>query len=153
MGCHDKITAEGKKFFKELEELQKLQVRVGFQHGKEEDGNGADMADVAMWNELGTVRSPPRPFLRQSVDNNVDTIKAMCKTQLKEIAEGKKTAREALQAIGVTQKGLVQHTIRSGNFVANAPATVKKKKSDKPLIDTGRMRQSVNYVILGKGGD
>ena len=35
----------------------------------------------------------------------------------------------------------------------NAPSTIRKKGSDKPLIDTGRLRQSVNYVIKPKGGD
>ena len=30
-------------------------------------------------------------------------------------------------------------------------ATIKRKGSDKPLIDTGTMRQSVHYVIEKKG--
>ena len=148
---HDKLTSEGKKFFKEIEELAKLELRVGFQRG-EKDDNGADIADVAMWNELGTVNMPPRPFLRQSVDTNETTIKTMCQSQLKAIASGKRTAQEALQIIGDLQKSLIQNTILNGEFESNADATVKKKKSDRPLIDTGRMRQSVNFVIQAKGG-
>ena len=38
-----------------------------------------------------------------------------------------------------------------GDFEPNAPSTIRKKKSDKPLIDTGRMRQSVMTVIDKKG--
>jgi len=37
-------------------------------------------------------------------------------------------------------------------FPPHPPETKKQKGSDKPLIDTGRMRQSINYVIQEKGG-
>ena len=166
MAGHDKITPEGKKFFKEIEALRKLQVRVGFQQGEASTESGADIVDVAMWNELGTANSPARPFLRQSVDNNEARIIAMCKAQLQAIARGDTDAKGALQAIGAMQKGLIQDTIRNGSFAPNAPITVnggwmwrngkafyvKGKGSNKPLIDTGRMRQSVNFVIQEKGG-
>jgi len=53
--------------------------------------------------------------------------------------------------IGIFQKDLVQEKITNGSFAPNAPSTVMAKGSSKPLIDTGRMRQSVNYVIQQKG--
>ena len=55
-----------------------------------------------------------------------------------------------MKSIGVFQKGLVQAEIVDGDFEPNAPSTIKKKGSDKPLIDTGKMRQSVNFVIVKK---
>ena len=153
MAGHDIETPAGKLLKKQLGELEKLQVRVGYQHGAEtgEDG-GADLADVAMWNELGTAHMPARPFLRQSVDGNASRISAACKAQLQAVASGKATAEGALAALGAMQKGLVQHTIQGGGFKPNAPATVKRKGSDRPLIDTGRMRQSVTFAIVPKGG-
>ena len=155
---HDRLTPEGKKFFKEIEKLKKLQVRVGYQQGKafhEEEGKKVDLLDVAMFNELGTSRTPSRPFMRDSVDDNIDSITKFCQAQIKGIANGSKDAESALNAIGVMQVGLVQKTIVEGNFVPNAPSTIAKKGSDKPLIDTGLMRQSVHYVITNKkeGGE
>ena len=147
----DRITPEGKKFYKEIDELKKLAARVGYQHGDASEEDGADIADVAMWNELGTVHAPARPFLRQSVDNNESRISSMCRTKLKGIANGTETAQSVYQALGVMQKGLIQQEILSGDFVPNAPATIAKKGSDRPLIDSGRMRQSVNFVIEPKG--
>lgn len=47
---------------------------------------------------------------------------------------------------------MIQKEIVNGDFVPNSPETIKRKGSDKPLIDTGRMRQSINYVIQEKGG-
>ena len=152
MAGHDKLTPEGKRFLKEIAELKKLQVRVGFQRGfTDYDDNGVDMVDVAMWNELGTVNSPPRPFLRQSVDDNTFILTVACEESLKSIVQGQGTARDALQMLGVLQTALIQDKIRNGDFVPNAPSTIRKKKSSKPLIDSGLMRQSVRFIIKKKG--
>ena len=51
------------------------------------------------------------------------------------------------------QKGLIQRKIVDGTFEPNAPSTIRKKGSSRPLIDTGRMRQSVNFIIRRKGAD
>ena len=155
---HDRLTPEGQRFFQEIEKLKKLQVRVGYQEGEkfyDEGGKKVDLLDVAMFNELGTSSTPSRPFMRDSVDDNADKISSFCKSKLKAIASGKKTAGEVLKEIGVMQVGLVQQTIREGDFAPNAPSTIKKKGSDKPLIDSGQMRQSVHFVITDKknGGD
>ena len=169
MPGRDKITSEGKKFFKQIEELKKLQVRVGFQHGEDSGADGkADLVDIAAWNELGTEYIPSRPFLRQSVDNNGAQIAATCKKLIAAIVKGEATARDALQTIGVMQKRIIQKTIRDGDFEPNAPITVEggwmrrggkafyvkgKGSPATPLIDTGRLRQSVSFVIKEKGGD
>jgi hypothetical protein len=157
MAGHDRLTPEGKRFFQQIAELKKLQVRVGYQQGEAADENGVDMADIAMFNELGTARSPARPFLRQSADNNKNTIEKFCKAQLQQVAKGG-TAQQALNAIGVMQTGLVQNEITTGGFAPNAPSTIANKtkggkKGDVPLIDTGKMMQSVHHVIKPKGGD
>ena len=153
-GGHDRLTPEGRRFLAELEKMKRMEVRVGYQAGEATDDKGVDMCDIAMWNELGTAGThpiPSRPFLRQSVDDNEDQIRAFCARQAVKIARGG-TAEEALKKIGIQMKGIVQKTIRDGHFVPNAPSTIRKKGSDKPLIDTGRLRQSVNYHIKPKGG-
>lgn len=70
MAGHDRITAEGRRFFEQIEELKKLQVRVGYQRGEEQNDGGMDLVDIAAVNEVGTDTIPARPFMRQSVDNN-----------------------------------------------------------------------------------
>ena len=150
MGGHDRLTPEGRRFFAQIEQLKKLQVQVGFQAGAAADEDGVDIANIAMWNELGTSRAPARPFMRKSVDENTDKIKAMCTRQLKWLAQGA-DAQDILEKIGVFQKGLIQRKIVDGTFEPNAASTIRKKGSSRPLIDTGRMRQSVNYIIRRKG--
>lgn len=148
----DKITPEGAKLKQTLRELAKLQVRIGFEHGKATEENGADVCDVAAWNELGTVHMPSRPFLRSSVDDNMGEITSFLKSQNDSIVGGA-SAEQVLKEIGIFQKDLIQEKIGSGGFAPNAPSTVRQKGSSTPLIDTGRMRQSVDYVIKPKGGD
>lgn len=154
MAGYDKLTPEGKKFYAELEKLKQNEVFIGYQAGHakhtDEDGNTADMAEIAMFNELGTSTSPPRPFLRMTVDENKDKINQFVETQTKRIAQGA-SAEQCLKQMGAFGVSLVQEKIGNGTFEPNAESTVKAKGSDKPLIDTGQMRQSVHYVIK-KGG-
>ena len=145
----DKITADGRKFQKMLKEIAELQVRVGFQKGEATEEDGTDICDIAMWNELGTANMPSRPFMRQSVDDNESKIKAFLKVKKMDLIFGK-SLKSVLSEIGIFQKDLIQEKIKKGDFAPNAPATVSKKKSNRPLIDTGRMRQSVSYVIKKK---
>ena len=140
----DRITPEGQRFFRELAELKELEVRVGFQRGKAQEEDGTDICDVAAFNELGTDHIPARPFIRQSVDDNESKINSFLKEEVKDFAQGK-SAEQILKEIGIFQKDLMQDKITSGSFAPNAESTIKKKGSSKPLVDTGRMRQSVNY--------
>lgn len=146
----EKVTADGKKFQKMLEGLGKLQVRVGIQQGTASQ-DGVDMVDIAMFNELGTVHIPSRPFLRDSVDAHTDEINAFLQSMRSQLVRGS-SAEQILKKIGVFQKDLIRKEIVNGDFAPNSPETIKRKGSDKPLVDTGRMRQSINYVIQEKGG-
>ena len=146
----EKVTADGKKFQKMLEDLNKLEVRIGIQQGVGSE-DGVDLVDIAMFNELGTVHIPSRPFLRDSVDAHSPEINAFLQSMRTQLVKGG-SAEDVLKKIGVFQKGLIQKEIVNGDFVPNSPETIKRKGSDKPLIDTGRMRQSINYVIQEKGG-
>ena len=145
----DRWTKEGKAFKKALAELGQLEVRVGYQEGATYP-DGTPVVNVALWNELGTVDIPPRPFIRQTVDNNEAQFQGQMKSAANKLANGA-SSEKVLNELGTFAKGLLQKEIKDGGFVANAPSTVKKKKSDKPLIDTGLLRQSANFVIKKKG--
>lgn len=143
------LTPEGRRYFEQLQKLSRLEVQVGFQEGQTYEDD-TSLADVAAYNELGTSDSPARPFMRQSFENHEPELKAACEQVNKTLAEGG-TTEKALKDLGVFCKGLVQQEIVDGGFVANKPSTIKKKKSEQPLIDTGHMRQSVDFVIKERG--
>lgn len=155
MAGYDRLTPEGKKLLAEVKKLGTLQVRVGYQRGtaltEDDSGRPVDYCDIAMWNELGTSRGiPSRPFLRNSVDMFEDAIDNEARNAVQEMIGGM-TAEQVLNELGVRQKARVQVSITDGDYTPNARATVRKKGSDKPLIDTGIMRASVQYVVCKKG--
>ncbi len=146
----DRLTPDGRRFMQQIKELSELEVRIGFQQGEAQEEDGTDICDVAAWNELGTSNIPSRPFLRKSVDENEQVINDFLKDEMAMLKNGT-PAEQILKEIGIFQKGLIQEKILDGDYVPNAASTIRKKGSAQPLIDTGRMRQSVNYVIKKKG--
>ena len=144
------LTPEGRRYFEALKKLSELEVQVGLQ-GDQTAEDGTSLAEIAAYNELGTSTIPARPFMKQSFENHEDELRAACERVNAALASGK-SVEQALDALGVAIKGLVQTEIVDGGFTENAPSTIKKKGSDKPLIDTGTMRQSVNYVVKRRGG-
>ena len=144
------LTPEGKKYFRELKKMTDMEIQVGFQ-GDQKYEDGTSIAQVAAVNEFGASDIPERPFMRQSFENHEGELQAACDTAQRLVSSGG-SAEQALQQIGVVAKGLVQDEIVNGGFAPNAESTIKKKGSEQPLIDTGTMRQSVNFVVKRRGG-
>lgn len=145
------LTPEGKRYFENLKKLAEMEVVVGFQEGQQYD-DGTSLAEVAAYNEFGSSDTPERPFMRQSFERHEDVLHAACEDVNDSLAAGD-TVEHALDTLGVVVKGLVQNEIREGGFAPNAPSTIRQKKSDQPLIDTGHMRQSVNYIVRKVGAN
>ena len=144
------LTPEGKRYYRELRKLAELEVRVGFQ-GDQKYEDGTSIAEVAAYNEFGSSDTPERPFMRQSFENHESELQAACDLVNLQLSRGS-SAEGALQQLGVVAKSLVQDEIVNGDFAPNAESTIRKKGSEQPLIDTGTMRQSVNFVIKRRGG-
>ncbi len=140
------LTPEGRRYLQALEELKDIKIKVGFQAGDNPYEDGTDVVEVAAFNELGTSDTPARPFMRQSWENHEKELESICKAGVTRITTGG-SVEDACKLIGVAGVGLIQTEIVEGNFAPNAPSTIKRKGSSRPLIDTGHMRQSVRYVI------
>ena len=156
MAGHDRLTPEGERFFRELQKLSTKQVRVGLKRGKKgKKHNGmpskADLVEIALYNELGTSTIPSRPFLAQTVQMHEEEIKEMAATEVSQALLGEKDSQQAFEVIGEDVRKKVQNRIDEGQFVPNAPSTIRRKGHDHPLIDTGTMRDSISYTICEQG--
>ena len=140
------LTKEGKAYLAELQKLIDHEVRVGFEVGKHAYEDGTDLVAIAAFNEFGSSDTPARPFVKQSFELHENELMQICWAALNNIYNGG-TAETSLKQIGVFVKGLMQQEIIDGDFEPNAPSTIKKKGSATPLIDTGFMRQNVEYSI------
>lgn len=113
-------------------------------------GNGnANLADIATFNEYGTRDIPARPFIRTAIDENSAKYEAMFKKGMGFLVKPggalKLINRLSLKAVADVQRKITQ--VKSP---PNAASTIKAKGSSNPLIDTGRLRQSISAEIRPK---
>ena len=117
----------------------------------DKDGKAIDLVVIAASNEFGTNTIPERSFMRAGVDENKKEFEAFLEKGTFNVIAGKLSKRQLIGRLGLLGVKKIQEKIESGPFKANKPATVKRKGSSKPLIDTGRMRQSITHRIADKG--
>ena len=110
------------------------------------------LAVIAAIHEFGLGDMPQRSFLRSAYDENLPMIDKMIQRVANGAVFGLGT-NAALNQLGNVVQGMVQRKIVDGPFVPNSPATIKRKKSSRPLIDTGHLRQSIRDVIERQGGN
>ena len=140
------------KIEKELDYLRKHTVWVGFVGGEaDKKVDGVAIYMYANFNEYGTSNIPSRPFFRTALNNNRKYIKEQLKELLGKVATGKITGEVALKSIGLEVQGLIQDSIKNGNWEKNADSTIiAKKGKGQPLIDTGSMLRAVSFEIRRK---
>jgi hypothetical protein len=125
-------------------------VRVGYQvdSGRVD---GVDILDIAIWNQFGNSRIPPRPFMTDAAIKYSHDMGLLMAHASKAVVNGRVTKLSALQQLGEEyQKRIAAHIV-SGEFKENAPSTIKKKKSAVPLVDQGRhLIPGLRWVIDGR---
>jgi hypothetical protein len=107
-----------------------------------------------MFNEFGTETIPERPFMRRSFDENVQNYTALFAKLENRFYNGGITFQGMLAVVGLLARNHVVQSITDARKWAkpNAPATIRKKKSTSPLIDTGTMRNTCWYETVTKEG-
>lgn len=123
-------------------------VNVGVPAGPKEN-DGTPVAMIAAVHEFGAPAQgiPERPFLRVAIQKNRLKYVRLNRINLGKMLRGQMTAEQALGQLGEMVKGDVQVEIRTGDFVPLKPATIKRKGSTRPLIDTGQMVQSMQWEL------
>ena len=138
--------AKFKQLIEQLKASGEKAVYVGFPAEFNEKVEGSDnfnLASLAAVLEFGNERIPSRPFLRQTLAENQEKYTAL----FVKLFESGVSIDQTYEQIALIAQGDVQQNIVNGKWTANAPSTIKRKKSSKPLIDTGKLRQSVRGIV------
>lgn len=153
MGFHFKFESKIPALVKRLDKLNGMEVEVGF---FEEDRYGPEnhnlpVATVAAYNEFGTVHNPQRPFMSDTFSENMNQLymaKGMKSVYL-DILKGSTASLRLLNSLGRLTAELMQVTIQQYAAAGgNSSATIEKKGGrDTPLIDTGKMLESVKFHV------
>jgi len=137
--------------------LASTRVLVGVPAEKAErkDGEGISNASLAYIHDKGAPEAniPARPFM----EPGIQSAKAGIEDGLKKAGEFAFDARpEAVerqfQRVGTIARDAIKMKITDGPFAPLKPATIAARKrrgrtGTKPLIDTGSLRNSINYVV------
>ncbi|MEN0065940.1 MAG: hypothetical protein AAGA48_27615 [Myxococcota bacterium] len=131
------------RFVDVLEGIPQHAVYVGVR-GKE----GRQLVEYAAANEFGTAdgRVPERSYLRRTVDRNAQRYADLLQEAVEDALDHE-VSTLALEQIGAIAVGDVQRTIVELRTPPNAPSTIAQKGSSNPLIDSGRLRQSIDYEV------
>lgn len=101
----------------------------------------------------GQQRIPQRSFIRKSIDDPVANraIVAMIVKEARAVSRGMRNAAQAMDRLGLLGVSIIQRYVQRGKVKPPLdPKTILKKGSSKPLIDTGRMIQSIRHKVRSK---
>ena len=126
-------------------------VRVGFleraRYPAAKNKAGLHVAQVAFWNEFGTIKAPPRPFFRYTIA----TKSPGWGKDLGSIAVATNyNGPQTLALMGERIKDQIQTSINSWSSPPNAASTIRRKGFDAPLRHTMLMLRSVDYEVVNQ---
>jgi hypothetical protein len=131
-------------------------VLVGVRDGAGSTDEGTPLVQIAAVHEFGSTDGhvPERSFLRSTVSKNRDEYLTLLTAVLDAARKapagvGNAVVRRGLGRLGAKAVGDVKRTITDLDTPPNAPSTIAQKGSANPLIDTGRLRQSIDFEVRG----
>ena len=133
--------------------IRDLTMRRAMQHDLE-SGTPYSKAHELYVHENGSPlwHSPPRPVLEPAIDNSKELIAEQMKKAVETALDGNNPAVE-LEKVGYIGENAAKDwfTNPENKWPDNSPDTIKRKGSDRPLIDKTELRKSIVFTI--KDGD
>ena len=133
-----------------------MQLHLGVKNVKRPDG--VDMGDLLKWQHFGTETIPPRPVLRYAAEKTIKDFgaggeRSRFATYFKNLARNPRDAKRLeavlLQDLGRQAVAEAKAEIDSSEgLTPNAPRTIAKKGFDKPLFETGALRNALAYEVV-----
>lgn len=138
-----------KTLLKSVVEMNTARARVGVLGGKaEEEHRGGDVtnAELAAIHEFGTEDIPERSFLRATFYGTRNAeLRALTARLCKLVLEGKMNVKRAIGIIGAWGARAVKAEIVAGIDPPLQEATIERKGSSTPLIDTGQLLGAITW--------
>ena len=150
--CNIKSDNSGlKEVLRACKELKKT-IKVGYLTNNE-------LADKAAKNHFGgssrfddgeKIEVPPRPFITHAIDEFSGTILNSGNSFIEEEFT-RKSVKDKMISVAQNARDAIKVSIEDvgewSKFPHNSPRTVERKGFDQPLVDTGAMKNGVEYRI------
>lgn len=111
--------------------------------------DGTSVVLVATVNNFGSQSQgiPARDFMSQGGAPAVEATAPIAEALVPLLNQGKVTPADILRDMGPFAEAAFKAKLTEGPWEPNAPATITKKGSSRPLIDTGLLRNSLTHVV------
>jgi hypothetical protein len=116
-----------------------------------------NLATLAAIHDLGLGHQYERPFVRQSVENRRDQYSKTLGAELKKAYaapdNGPGPVLKAYGKLGAMAKAAIAIEVGDPKppFQENKKETIERKGSDRPLVDTGQLKNSAQWVVRKAG--
>lgn len=115
-------------------------------------GDGMTILSVGAIHEYGAPEAniPQRSFLRAPFTQRAAELQARIALEFQAAKDGKRTAAQALDRVGIAAMNISRSAFRSrgdGQWPALQPETIRRKGVATPLVDSGTLLGSINYVV------
>lgn len=157
------VTATGKSVYKMLDELDRAEAKVGWFPG-DRYPDGTPVASVAEQNEYGdpSENIPARPFVSPTAKSKASEWGSHAARVIPAVLKGSEDVKSMLESVGLQAEKDIRETIARLWDPPLSPYTVAERARkqaegatlaaglDKPLIETGRMRDTLKTEVSTK---
>ncbi len=136
---------------KKIGNLARSTVKVGILGPDSEDGD-ISIVEIGAIHEFGSPAAniPERSFIRRTFQMKTTKVAKFTARIARAIINDRLTADKALELLGLFGAAEVKKTITKGARIPPKlkPATIARKGSSRPLVDTGRLLNSVTHQVV-----
>jgi len=97
-----------------------------------------------------TIKIPERSFIRAGYDKEKENIIRESEKLLEKVMKLELPVKVFFETLGELIVGMIQKYLTDLSSPPLHPATIASKGSSNPLIDTGRLRESITYKVVRK---
>ena len=134
-----------------LQQFKDSVVKAGIlaKDGSQNHSEGITVFQIGMIHEFGVPEKniPRRSFIRVPIENNIKEITKLIENNHRLVLEKGMQTKVALDLIGIKAQNVIKESFRNNNWKANSRATIKRKGSSRPLINTGQLIGSISYIV------
>lgn len=105
------------------------------------------LGDLARIHEQGLGYVPQRAFVKPAITANRQKYAKLLKNNIAPVLSGRLSPSTVWLLLGQEAVKDVGQYMTTATFTPLSTKTIRRKKSSKPLIDTGKLRQSVTYQV------
>lgn len=143
------VLDDGAKRDKRPRAAQSKKARVRAKAAAQSRAQRLSLLEVAAVHEFGAGHVPARSFIRATIDEKRSEIERLQEQLAVKVVEGKITPEDALGLVGAKVAAWCQARIAAGIAPPLKPATIARKGSSTPLINTGQLRSAITWRVEG----